>query len=160
MKLDRHGWILRLPDHVQERLDAKSSGCVEWTGKYWGSGQPALYIGEGKCENAYRWIYKFINGSLPPILRHICDNRRCVNPGHLLPGTSMSNNTDASRRKRIKRKLTDREVQEIRWLIERGDRLVDIAPFYGVSPELVGHIKVRKRYHWLPWKPVAPDGEA
>ena len=148
----------RHPDHVRERIDRKSSkrGCWIWTGKKAGSGQAMYFIGNNKSVIAYRHVYKLVNGTLPELLRHTCDDRACVNPAHLLPGSAKQNNEDASRRNRVKRKLTDKEVREIMYLIDRGDRMVDIAPHYGVSPELVGQIKSRKRYSWMHWRPLKP----
>jgi hypothetical protein len=148
--------MARLPVEIRERIEVDpASGCWQWTGKKAGSGQAMLYVGDGKSEIAYRVIYRMITGSLPKVLRHTCDNRACVNPSHLLPGSIRDNNNDASRRGKIKRKLSDREVQEIRWLLTK-KRKIDIAALYGVTPELISHIQTKKRYHWLPWRPQQP----
>ncbi len=49
------------------------------------------------------------------VVRHTCDNPRCVNPLHLLLGTVLDNNQDKARRNRTPRKkLTSEQVAEIR----------------------------------------------
>ncbi len=148
--------LARLPEDIRRRVKVAPNGCWIWQGKKAGSGQAMLYVGENKSVIAYRRVFLLLNGHLPAILRHTCDDKACVNPGHLMAGTIRDNNADASRRGLVKRKLTDREVREIMHLIDRGDRMVDIAPHYGVTPELVGQIKSRKRYAWMPWSPKKP----
>ena len=50
---------------------------------------------------AHRVSYLIHKGLLPPkYLRHTCDNPRCVNPAHLMPGTQKQNMEDRKRRQR------------------------------------------------------------
>ncbi len=48
------------------------------------------------------------------VIRHTCDNPKCINPDHLLVGTTADNNRDMSiRRRHASVKLTDEQVVEI-----------------------------------------------
>ncbi|HWD26282.1 MAG TPA: HNH endonuclease [Rhizomicrobium sp.] len=50
----------------------------------------------------YREFYAHVKGAVPPgvVLRHKCDNRLCMNPNHLEPGTAKDNVDDMMRRGR------------------------------------------------------------
>ncbi len=60
---------------------------------------------------------------------HTCDNRRCINPKHLVGGTRDENNKDRARKGRSaksvpsRRKLTQEQAEEIRrrWMLRRGN---------------------------------------
>jgi hypothetical protein len=84
----------------------KSSGCWNWTGglNYWGYGQMAFM---GKTMGAYRASWIIHNGPIPNgfFVLHRCDNRRCVNPGHLWLGTQKDNIQDAVRKGRHRRQI-------------------------------------------------------
>ena len=60
------------------------------------------------------------------VVRHTCDNPRCINPEHLLIGTSADNNKDRSERGRSakvvpsRQKLTSKEVSEIKQRFKKG----------------------------------------
>lgn len=72
--------------------------------------------------------------------RHTCDNRRCINPDHLIPGTAKDNTQDMMTRDRhvSVKKLTDAQIEEIK----KDPRMQkDIAAAYGVSRALVSMVK-------------------
>lgn len=52
----------------------------------------------------HRVMYERANGPVPigMILRHTCDNRPCVNPDHLIPGTTAENLGDTKVRGRVR----------------------------------------------------------
>lgn len=64
------------------------------------------------------------------VVRHTCDNRRCINPDHLLLGTTQDNMNDMARRRRHgKIKLTIEQVHEIRSTCKPGRRGIRGNPF-------------------------------
>jgi len=71
-------------------------GCWLWTGcktkgRHGGYGQIGV---SGKLLRAHRVSWELANGPLPPgvFLDHVCNNRSCVNPGHLRQASLADNN--------------------------------------------------------------------
>lgn len=95
-----------------------------------GQGYARVYVGsraggrKRKGMLLHRVVFLRTHGYLPEVVRHICDNQRCINPLHLRPGTQADNVRDMIDRKRYKkrqpgRRLTAIQVAEIRrrWAI-------------------------------------------
>ena len=88
-----------------ERFEAKfqkSDGCWLWRAGVDKSGYGRFRIGQNKVR-AHRASYEFYKSSIPAdmVVRHACDNPRCVNPEHLLIGTHKDNTQDAIDRGRF-----------------------------------------------------------
>lgn len=103
---------------------------------------------EGKVKRTHRVSYELFIGPIPTamVVRHRCDNRKCVNPAHLEVGTQSDNIKDSLKRNRAKNwagptsKLTEIQVEEIRknyvWMSkEKGSTA--LAKRYGVSPSCI-----------------------
>lgn len=134
----------------------KSGDCWIWTASVMKNGYGCLRINQ-KTTRAHRVAYELSVGPIPEgaLLRHTCDNRRCVKPEHLLPGTFKDNNQDALDRGRHlcgerdpKAKLSNNDVKEIRAALARGETGRSLSKRYRVDASWISQIKNRtgRRY--------------
>lgn len=74
-------------DRVQ--LDP-ATGCFEWLGRVDTHGYGQVKRGQ---QQAHRAAYMSVLGPIPEghVLHHLCENRRCVRPSHLVPVTVRTN---------------------------------------------------------------------
>lgn len=96
---------------------AMANGCVEWTATLTRSGYGKFMTGPHRGQTtwmAHRWAYWSAHGAVPPLLRHRCDNPKCVNVEHLEPGTQHDNVHDAMNRGRRKVSLDESMVRSLR----------------------------------------------
>ena len=133
-----------------EWRDALWRKCIECDAGCDGYGYPCVTV-DGVTNRAHRYAYRTYRGEIPPgaVMRHICDNKKCVNPFHLVLGTHSDNVADRVKRNRSARgegngrsKLTDIDVIEI--LTDNETPKMTLAREYGVSPKVVRDIKQGK----------------
>lgn len=112
----------------------KGDGCWTWRGPIEGDGYGRVYVNRSTHVRAHRVSWEIHRGPIPEGMQvcHHCDNPPCVNPEHLFLGDTFDNIFDAAKKKRMRRKLTDREVAEIRALVARGLPIATISRMYGV----------------------------
>jgi hypothetical protein len=74
---------------------------------------------------AHRLAFELCVGDIPGKLMvlHLCDNRLCCNPDHLLPGSASENMRDASKKGRLGRgkRYSEEEIESMRSLYATGD---------------------------------------
>jgi hypothetical protein len=87
-------------------------------------------------------------GKLNPkiVVRHKCDNPKCINPNHLEIGTYKDNAMDRETRERSKSPLTIEKVRHIR---KDARKQCIIAKDFGVSDATISAIKSHKRWGWV-----------
>ena len=136
----------------------ESTGCWNWTG--------ALTYGYGSFKltavtiRAHRYSYEIHTGLIPRgmVIRHSCDNRKCVNPAHLELGTQQDNIDDMHNRGRNvdvrgeahpRAKLTENDVISIRCMLADGLSYAGIVKMYPVSHKAIHDIK-----HKITWEHV------
>lgn len=139
---------------VSDRLavaQVTGGGCHELHCDLNSTGYARVRVG-GKRKLAHRVAYEHHHGPIPPgqVVRHRCDNRRCVNPQHLELGSHSDNVQDMLKRGRGNpprgqrngmSKLSDEQAKEIRSLWpDSGMTQGQIANQFGVSQALVSMI--------------------
>ena len=110
-----------------------------------------------KMKLSSRISYYLEHGDIPEgkVIRHLCDNSKCINPKHLEIGTQQDNINDRTLRNRTCKgtnhhaaKVNPESVQEIRKLYPE-KTLTEISKIYGLSITTVSRI-INKIY----WKHV------
>lgn len=138
------------------------SKCIEHSQNGFGMGYAnGQYIdseGKRRTGGLHRITYCLHNkvtmqGIKGKVVRHTCDNARCVNPAHLLLGSQQDNVDDMKSRGRDpvgerhgSFKLTDKQVRDIHSLYWGGGYTQSgLAKIYGVSQAQVNNIVNRRQ---------------
>ncbi len=117
-------------DYLKEKLTYEVcdySKCWNWTG--------ALRAGYGILNHgpeilvAHRLSYEIFCGGIPErkddnkyVVRHGCDNPKCINPDHLLLGTQKDNMHDLVRYKIIRLQVLEDLEKEMSVFIEKSKK--------------------------------------
>jgi hypothetical protein len=135
----------------------KTETCWLWTGYIRSDGYANFRPTSATTQLAHRVAYKLWNGDIPKkkLVRHKCDNPKCVNPNHLELGTQQDNMNDMVERGRYRNgigmlnnnvKLTDYDIKEFRVFLELGLLQKDIEIHYNVKQGCISCIKTNKKW--------------
>ena len=157
----------RKPRNIENRLLSnievdQNTGCWNWTGNTFGgeggSGYGRMTI-DGKNAVAHRVSYQHFKGDIPEglFICHSCDNRLCINPDHLNPGTHTENMNDMVRAGHSSRGerngqalLTKEDVVEIKKLISSNKVTYRrIGKMFGVSRYAIKDIASGRTWAWV-----------
>ena len=135
------------------------SGCWLWVGAVSDTGYAyfKIHTQDGKRKQVYAhiWSYEtFVGATNGLFVLHRCDVRNCCNPNHLFLGTHQDNMADRNEKGRQAKgeshgmfnnghKITEAVAASIR---EATGSHASIAADFSVSRQLVGHIKLGKRW--------------
>lgn len=107
----------------------------------------------GRQRPIYRHIYNLYKGELKKgmVIRHTCDDRKCINPQHLIIGTHQDNVRDRGKRGRSalgvnngRSKLTEKQVKII--YKDSKTTRTELARRYGVDRQVIR--KIQDRIIW------------
>lgn len=144
---------------IAKRITAKikidpSTGCHIWTAAC-RAGYPAIWQ-NGKHHKTSRVVYTITKGPIPhgQVVRHVCNNKLCVNAEHLIVGTQRENIQDSMDAGTFPRgstqgsaKFSDREVRALRSFKWEGVlTLSELGEIFGAHPDTVSRILRGKTY--------------
>ena len=122
--------------------------CWEWQGACWASGYGQFKVKKQRYR-AHRVAFVIAGGELGQgtVVRHRCDNRRCVNPSHLEPGTHEDNMADMQKRGRAshgtrhaRSRFSEDDVIAMRSAYSYGEPVAEIAARFGVGPAVLNNL--------------------
>lgn len=157
------------PKHPRDRFwkhvtQGAADECWEWQGSREASGYGTLYGGPfypTGTAKAHRLSWEVHNGDIPEGMHvlHHCDNRPCVNPGHLYLGGHVENARDRGERRRGREarqrgsdnrnaKLTEKKVRAIIAELQKIPRRSQaaIAQDFGIKQPQVS--RIMRRVNW------------
>jgi len=140
--------------HQWKKAEQALHDCIMWKKAISNTGYGVSWK-NGKTVNAHRKVYEECNGEIPKgkVVMHLCDNKSCVNPKHLILGTYKENSEDMVQKNRQAKgeligtsKLTPELVTMIRSMSGPSRK---IAAFFGISKTQVQDIKRKKSWKHL-----------
>ncbi len=116
--------------------------CLEWTRCLNTDGYPRLYPNI----KVHRLLYKLLHGVDIEglVVRHTCDNPKCLKPEHLVEGTALENVQDRVKRDRTYRTITKEFVDDIKLFPDTCTNK-EIAEVVGIDHRRVSEIRSGKR---------------
>lgn len=128
-----------------EKVLKVESGCHEWQSATNWQGYGKLFFRGKSSYPAHRAAYLLFNGQIADDLwvLHECDNKKCVNPGHLFLGNALANirDMDQKRRRGTKCRFTKEQAEEILKLLAEGYSQQTIADRLQVHQTAISRIK-------------------
>lgn len=121
--------------------------CLIWCGCLNSDGYPRAAIAGNSNVKVHRLVYQLVTREniVGKVIRHTCDNPRCINPEHLISGTPRDNVKDMDDRDRRYRKIQAQHVSSVFELKETGLSNVEIGNQLSLDLRRVGEILNGKR---------------
>lgn len=128
----------------------KQDDCMIWTRCLNTDGYPRMGITGNSNIKVHRLVYELYNNvdATGKVVRHKCDNPKCINPEHLEIGTPADNMRDRDTRDRSgSAKLKIKDVHLIRQLLAQGQYQVkEIAKMFNVGVNTIYFIRLGKTW--------------
>lgn len=139
-----------IKERFLRKIEKQENGCWLTTSKpILNSGYAQFSYGKYGKITAHRLSYVLFNGDIKDGLKvcHSCDNKRCVNPGHLWLGTQKQNLQDMKQKGRSHKSklLSDNDINDIKQKLKEGHLHKNIAADFGICRAYVTQISLGKR---------------
>jgi hypothetical protein len=124
------------------------SGCKEWQRCLNTDGYARAVIRGNSNGKVHREVCALHTGQdlTGLVVRHTCDNPKCINPDHLVVGSFADNNRDRDKRQRNgQAKLTHDQVRAIRALADKFKR-TELARMFNVDARTISSTVLG--HHW------------
>lgn len=125
--------------------------CLVWTGLLSANGYGKISINQ-RTWSAHRAAYTIEYGEIPNglIIRHLCNNKVCINIKHLIAGTQAKNMQDVINSDHNSfAKLKINQVMEIRCLLKDGKNKNELSEQFCVAP-----ISIQRIADGITWKNI------
>jgi hypothetical protein len=127
-------------DDLLARTVTTPAGCREWQGTLRSDGYGYVWSHRRNWAT-HRLAHYLATGEEPKVVRHTCDNPRCIAPSHLLGGVQADNMADMAERSRStlgerhpQAKISEADVREIRRLAAtREHTMAEIGRRFGIA---------------------------
>ena len=131
------------------KFKVKKNGCHICTSHCVDEEGYVICTKKGKTSPIYRFIYRFYKGEPKKgmVIRHTCDNRKCINPEHLIIGTHQDNVRDRVARGRSAKGLKNGRSKMTRQAVlkvynEKKTSRTELARRYGVDRQVIRKIQI------------------
>jgi HNH endonuclease len=150
-----------LSNYVEVKCEREELGnCWNWQGSSDGKGYGHLRF-EGYDYRAPRLVWSIFHGPIPPglIIRHKCDNPRCIREDHLELGTYTDNSRDMYERGRAastagslhgNTRITEDIASKILEASNKGNSDWTVGNLFGVSAHVVRNIATGETWGHIP----------
>jgi hypothetical protein len=123
-------------------------GCLEWTRCFNSDGYPRMgWKGKGNGK-VHRILMELLGHDIVgKVVRHTCDNPKCINPEHLVLGINADNVKDMDERGRRYKLMTKEQVACVKYLATTFPELTqrEIGTAVGLDARRVSDILLNKR---------------
>lgn len=131
--MDKRAW------HYLSRTHQEGN-CLIWDGAVDKYGYPRANIrGNGNIK-VHRYIFEQLHGFAPDVVRHTCDNPRCLRLSHMIAGSQLENIQDRVARGRTRGHVMDQERLQVLVLRSQGYTYQAIADTLNIKKKRVGYI--------------------
>ena len=123
------------------------TGCLVWTRCFNTDGYPRAVIDGNFNAKVHRIVYELYNkiDISGLVVRHTCDNTKCINPEHLIIGTNLDNIADRVIRDRSQG-LKKKDVETIRYLYsEKICTVKQLAAMFDCAEQTIRYSLTRRK---------------
>lgn len=134
-------------EEILQYTNETETGCLEWTRCFNTDGYARMAWKGSTNGKVHRIVYELTNDEdiEGKVIRHTCDNPRCINPKHLISGSYLDNVKDRNERERTYKKINKEVISKVKALLET--KLFsnkEIAKIVGIDSRRVSDIDTGK----------------